>query len=61
MQIRTEFVCPPIPDRNFDWSAIDESTYDGAEDSSNRDHVGYGRTEADAIADLMAILEEAAQ
>ena len=27
MKIRTTFVYPPIPDRRFDWSAIDEDTY----------------------------------
>lgn len=59
MKIRTEFVYPPIPVRNFDWSAIDDDTYDGAEDSSTRGQIGYGRTEAEAIADLKAILEEA--
>ena len=58
MKIRTTFVYPPIPDRRFDWSAIDEDTYDGAEDSGNRNQIGYGRTEAEAIADLMAILQE---
>lgn len=58
MKIRTEFVYPPIPDRRFDWSAVDDDTYDGAEDSSTRGQIGYGATEADAIADLMEILEE---
>lgn len=59
MKIRTEFVYPPIPVRDFDWSAIDDDTYDGAEDSGTRGQIGYGRTEAEAIADLKAILEEA--
>lgn len=58
MKIRTNFDYPPIPVRDFDWSAIDEDTYDGAEDSGTRNQIGRGRTEAEAIADLMAILEE---
>jgi hypothetical protein len=58
MKIRTEFVHPPIPDRRFDWSAVDDDTYDGAEDSGNRNMIGYGKTEQEAIADLMAKIEE---
>ena len=61
MKIRTTFVYPPIPIRDFDWSATDDDTYDGAEDSGNRNQIGYGRTEQEAVADLMAILEEAGQ
>lgn len=57
MKIRTEYVHPPIPHRNFDWSAVDEDTYDGAPDSSTRHHIGWGATEADAIADLKELLE----
>ncbi len=59
MRIVTEFVFPPIPDRRFDWSAVDEDTYDGAEDSSTRHQIGYGRTSEEAIADLKLQLEEA--
>ena len=59
MKIRTSFDYPPIPVRNFDWSAIDEDTYDGAEDSSTRGQIGRGATEAEAIADLMDQLEDA--
>lgn len=59
MRIRTDFVYPPIPLRQFDWSAIDEDTYDGAPDSGNRGQIGYGATEAEAIADLLDILEVA--
>jgi len=58
MNIRTKYDPPPIPDRSFDWSAIDDSTYDGAEDSGIRNQIGYGRTQAEAIADLMEILGE---
>jgi hypothetical protein len=59
MKIVTSHVYPPIPLRCFDWSAIDADTYDGAEDSSNRSHVGWGATEQEAIADLLEILAEA--
>jgi hypothetical protein len=58
MKIRTDYDPKPIPIRSFDWCAIDEDTYDGAPDSGNRHQIGYGRTEAEAIADLTAILEE---
>ncbi len=60
MRIRTECTYAPIPDRRFDWSAIDEDTYDGAEDSATRNQIGRGKTERDAIIDLLDILEEAA-
>jgi hypothetical protein len=40
------------------FAAYDTDTYDGAPDSSNRNHVGYGRTEAEAIADLGRLLDE---
>ena len=52
MNIRTEFVYPPIPDRRFDWSAVDDDTYEGGAP------IGYGRTEQEAIADLLEQLEE---
>lgn len=51
MKIRTDYVYPPIPIRWFDWSAVDEDTYDGAEDSNCP--IGYGETEVEAIADLL--------
>ena len=53
MRIRTEFVYPPIPYRNSDWSAVDDSTYDGPGSA-----IGWGATEAEAIADLLEQLEE---
>ncbi len=52
MKINASFIHPPIPDRRYDWAATWDD-YDGAEDSSNRGHIGYGRTEAEAIADLV--------
>ena len=43
---------PPIPLRQFDYVAIDDATYDLGSP------IGYGRTEAEAIADLESQLEE---
>jgi hypothetical protein len=55
MNIRTEMhPCPWGPE----WYAIDDDTYDGAPDG--RRMAGVGATEAEAIADLMAWLENAA-
>jgi hypothetical protein len=48
-QIITRYDPKPIPDRRFDWSAV-TADYDlGAP-------IGYGRTEAEAINDLMMLL-----
>lgn len=55
MKIITHFVYPPIPDRRFDWSAVTDD-YCGAEDSHCP--IGYGATEAEAVADLKAEIEE---
>ena len=52
VKIRTDFIFPSIPDRRFDWSAIDEETYDFGKP------IGYGRTEAEAVADLLEQIEE---
>ena len=54
MKIVTDHVYPPIPDRRFDWSAVDGDTYGGEE----CDLIGYGATEAEAVADLKKQLEE---
>lgn len=51
------FVYPPIPLRCFDYCAIDDSTYDGAEDSNCPQ--GAGATPLEAINDLLEQLEEA--
>ncbi len=51
-KIDTHFDPPPIPVREYDWSAIYDD-YDGAEDAPNRGHIGYGRTEVEAIVDLV--------
>jgi len=41
--------------------AINTETYDGAEDSKTRNHIGWGATEVAAIADLMCLLDELAE
>lgn len=51
MKIVTNFWMKPIPLRSFDWSAIDDDTYCGAEDSNCA--IGYGVTEQAAIDDLL--------
>ena len=53
--VHTEHDLPPIPKREFDWSAIHED-YDG--ESKRFWAVGYGRTEQEAIADLMDLLDD---
>ena len=59
MKIETSYDPKPIPIRRFDWVAVDSETYDGAPDSATRNQIGYGRTEAEAIADLMETLSAA--
>ena len=53
MNIQTSFVYPPIPVRDFDWQAHVEGYEPG-------DALGHGTTEAEAIANLLAVLGEAA-
>ena len=53
MKIKTSFDYPPIPIRNFDWSAWDDETYDG-----EGCPMGHGKTEQEAIADLLEQTEE---
>jgi hypothetical protein len=53
MKLRTTYICPPIPERRYDWTAIDEETYDGPGSP-----IGYGHTEGEAILDLYQCLEE---
>lgn len=50
-RIVTVYDPKPIPPRQFDWSA----THDGYEPG---DPIGFGRTEAEAIADLEREIEE---
>lgn len=56
MKIKTWHEYPPIPDRNFDYGAIDEDTYDPDPECSGH-VVGWGPTPEAAIADLMELLE----
>ena len=54
MKIVTAYDPPPIPMRDWDWSAFDDETYDY--DSP----IGYGATEQAAIDDLLEQIEEEA-
>jgi hypothetical protein len=57
MTIVTHYV-----DHADQWYAYDEDTYDGAEDAGRRARtVGWGKTEAEAIADLKEQLDEYAE
>jgi len=47
-RIITDYDPKPIPDRRWDWVAAREDDDDG-------NWVGYGRTEAEAIADLLEL------
>lgn len=53
MKIITRYDPPPIPPREFDWTAVDDDTYEPG------CPIGYGATEAEAIADLREQLEDA--
>jgi len=54
IKVKTENVYPPIPIRDYDWSAVDDNTYDG-----HGCPIGWGRTEQAAIDDLVEqILEQ---
>lgn len=53
IELATRHVFPPIPDRRFDWSAVDRDTYDG-----EGSPIGWGRTEQDAIDDLLSQLTD---
>ncbi len=48
-------------DVEYAWSAVDDDTYDGTDDSANRNMIGYGKTEVEAIEDLMRLLQEEAE
>lgn len=52
IRVRTSFEFPPIPVRKFDWFAVDDDTYDG------EGPIGMGATEAEAIEDLLALIDE---
>jgi DnaJ-class molecular chaperone len=49
MRIKTHYSPSPIPNRSCDWTAYDDDTYDG----SIGQPLGYGKTERDAIDDLL--------
>jgi len=52
IKLRTDFVNPPIPVRAWDWSAIDDSTYEpGAP-------IGWGPTRAAAINALVDEIQD---
>jgi len=56
MKIVTHYDPKPIPSRRFDWSAVDDDTYDVDCDENgyfSRCPIGYGSTEQEAIDDLM--------
>lgn len=58
MKIITTYNPPPIPDwERFAWYAVTDE-YDGAEDSSTRHQIGYGRTEDEARTDLLQQLAD---
>ena len=50
-KIITFYSPTPMPIRNFDWSAVTSNYEEG-------DPIGFGATEAEAIADLREQLEE---
>ncbi len=50
-KIQTSYIYPPIPIRNFDWSA----TFDNYEPGQP---IGHGATEQEAIEDLKAQVEK---
>lgn len=53
-RIVTIYAPPPVPWRSFDWSAHDDRL---GEDTSP---IGYGATEAEALADFHSKTEDAA-
>ena len=55
MKIHTDFWAKPGPIRDFDWTAVTDD-YDGAPDAGPQP-VGYGRTENEAVADLVQQME----
>jgi hypothetical protein len=44
-KVKTTYDPPPIPPRQFDWSAVTDDYEEGHP-------IGFGRTEQEAIADL---------
>lgn len=61
IRIRTDFEYPPIPVRSFDWSAVDDDTYDCDCDQDGfftSCPIGHGETEQAAIEDLLEQIED---
>lgn len=52
VKVRTEYVFPPIPIREYDWSAVDDNTYEPG------CPIGWGSTEQAAVDDLVSQLQE---
>ena len=52
MKIQTSFWLKPIPDRNHDWMAVDDDTYEPG------CPCGSGATEQEAIDDLLTQIAE---
>ena len=53
MKIITEYWAKPIPCRAFDWTAVDDDTYDGPGSP-----IGSGATEQEAIDHLIWQMED---
>ena len=51
LKIRPDYWPKPIPLRQFDWSAVTDNYEPG-------DPVGYGKTQDEAVADLLELLAE---
>lgn len=54
-RILTEYDPPPIPSDKWNWSAVDDATYEPGSP------IGYGPTEQAAIDDLIEQIEEMSQ
>lgn len=52
IKVRTEHVYPPIPVREWDWSAVDDNTYEPG------CPMGWGRTEKAAVDDLINQIQD---
>jgi hypothetical protein len=61
VKIRTEEDLTGFAPKTCKFTAWDDDVWDGAPDSRNRWHVGYGATPAEAEADLRRLLDEIAE
>lgn len=57
-KIITEYWAKPIPLRQFDWSAVRDGYEPPDSDGVGGGLVGWGRTEQEAIDDLIALEDE---